>query len=230
MSKRTSKYTIEEKVSMINQVISDNQSIRRVSKYYQLGRHTLEEWIHRYETAGVVGLKESKVWKRYSEETKMSAVNDYLNQVDSLSGVCRKYQISSTSVLRQWISKYTGGKSIKATGKGLSKMTKGRKTTLKERIEIVQYTLAREKDYYGAAEKYAVSYQQVYSWVKKYESDGSLALEDWRGKGLESKETLTEKERLQLEVKELEHRNEYLEAEAGLLKKLAEIERRDPSN
>ena len=109
-------------------------------------------------------------------------------------------------------------------------MTKGRKTTLKERIEIVQYTLAREKDYYGAAEKYAVSYQQVYSWGKKSESDGSLALEDWRGKGLESKETVTEKERLQLEVKELEHRNEYLEAEAGLLKKLAEIERRDPSN
>lgn len=109
-------------------------------------------------------------------------------------------------------------------------MTKGRKTTLKERIEIVQYTLAREKDYHGAAEKYAVSYQQVYSWVKKYESDGAAALEDRRGKKLASKETLTETERLQLEVKELKHRNEYLEAEAGLLKKLEEIERRDPSN
>ena len=230
MSKRTSKYTIEEKVDMIHQVLSDHQSIHSVSNYYQLSSHTIEAWIHRYETAGVDGLKESRGWKHYSEATKISAVNDYLNQVDGQAGICRKYQISSTSVLRQWISKYTGGKPIKATGKGISEMTKGRKTTLRERIEIVQYTLAREKDYYGAAEKYAVSYQQVYSWVKKYESNGAAALEDRRGKKLASKETLTETERLQLEVKELKHRNEYLEAEAGLLKKLNEIERRDPSN
>lgn len=36
---------------------------------------------------------------------------------------------------------------------------------------------------------------------------------------------LTEEEKLQLRIKELEHRNQYLEAENGLLKKLKEIER-----
>ncbi|GFZ79325.1 hypothetical protein GCM10010978_20880 [Compostibacillus humi] len=104
-------------------------------------------------------------------------------------------------------------------------MTKGRKTNLQERIEIVQYTIANDRDYRGAAEKYSVSYQQVYSWVRKYEKSGEQGLQDRRGKTLESKQQLTEEEKLQLRIKELKHRNQYLEAENGLLKKLKEIER-----
>ena len=40
-------------------------------------------------------------------------------------------------------------------------MKQGRKTTFEERIEIVNFTLAHEKDYQGAVEKYGVSYQQI---------------------------------------------------------------------
>lgn len=109
-------------------------------------------------------------------------------------------------------------------------MTKGRQTTLKERIEIVEYTLAHDKDYQSAVDKYQVSYQQVYAWVRKYEAKGAAGLKDRRGKGLDSKETLTEEEKLKLRIKELEHRNEYLETESGLLKKLRDIERRDRHN
>ncbi|MCI3028419.1 helix-turn-helix domain containing protein [Desemzia sp. C1] len=47
-------------------------------------------------------------------------------------------------------------------------MIKGRKTTFEERLEITQSTIARDNDYQGAIEKYGVSYQQIYSWVKKY--------------------------------------------------------------
>ncbi|RFA31825.1 hypothetical protein CAI16_19725 [Virgibacillus dokdonensis] len=100
-------------------------------------------------------------------------------------------------------------------------MTKGRKTTLQERIEIVQYTIANERNYHEAAKKYNVSYQQVYSWLRKYEKDGKQGLQDRRGKTLETKASFTEEEKLQLRIKELEHRNQYLEAENGLLKKLA---------
>ncbi|GIP62835.1 hypothetical protein J32TS6_13900 [Virgibacillus pantothenticus] len=138
---------------------------------------------------------------------------------------CEKFNISSNSVLRQWINQYTSGKEIKSTSKGRETMTKGRKTTLQERIEIVQYTIANERNYHEAAKKYNVSYQQVYSWIRKYEKDGKQGLQDRRGKTLESKASLTEEEKLQLRIKELEHRNQYLEAENGLLKKLKEIER-----
>lgn len=120
---------------------------------------------------------------------------------------------------------YTSGQDIKSTGKGRDIMNPGRKIIFKERIEIVQYTIANEYNYQDAAEKYRVSYQQAYSWVRKYEKDGEQSLHDRRGKSLESKPNLTDEEKLQLRIKELEHRNQYLEAENGLLKKLKEIER-----
>ena len=49
-------------------------------------------------------------------------------------------------------------------------MNKGRKTTLEERIEIVQYTLAHDLDYERAVKKFGVSYPQVYAWVRKYQA------------------------------------------------------------
>ena len=50
-------------------------------------------------------------------------------------------------------------------------MSNGRKTTLEERTEIVAFCIANGKDYGVAAEKYGVSYQQVYSRVHKYEGE-----------------------------------------------------------
>ncbi len=41
----------------------------------------------------------------------------------------------------------------------------------------------------------------------KYQQDGEQGLHDRRGKTLESKQNLTEEEKLQLRIKELEHRN-----------------------
>ena len=106
-------------------------------------------------------------------------------------------------------------------------MRQGRKTSFEERVEIVNFTIAHEKDYQAAMVKYSVSYQQVYSWVKKFEKQGSQGLVDRRGKGLDSKPNLTTEEELQLKIKQLEERNRYLEAEVGLLKKLEEIKRRN---
>ena len=47
-----------------------------------------------------------------------------------------------------------------------------RKTTFEERLEIVNYVLANDNDYKGAADKYSVPYANVYNWVKKYNEFG----------------------------------------------------------
>ena len=104
-------------------------------------------------------------------------------------------------------------------------MTKGRKTTLDERKQIVFYCLENGKDYQKAAETYEVSYQQVYQWVKKYEIGGDKALKDKRGKNKVEAE-LSSEEKVKLEMKKLERENERLRAENAFLKKLEEIERR----
>ncbi len=44
-------------------------------------------------------------------------------------------------------------------------MTKGRKITYEERIEIVEDCLGNGQDYLATVDKYRVSYQQIYSWV-----------------------------------------------------------------
>ncbi|MNI85709.1 hypothetical protein D3C73_1427300 [compost metagenome] len=70
-----------------------------------------------------------------------------------------------------------------------------------------------------------MSYQQVYSWVKKYEAGGEEALRDGRGR-TKVPEELTDAERYKLAMKKLEYENERLRAENAFLKKLEELERR----
>lgn len=55
-------------------------------------------------------------------------------------------------------------------------MPKGRKTSKEERVEIVKYCINNERNYKEAADKYKVSYNQVYTWVKKYDSNGDAGL------------------------------------------------------
>jgi len=104
-------------------------------------------------------------------------------------------------------------------------MTKGRITTSDERIEIVNYCIANNKDYGKTIEKYKVSYNQIYAWVRKYEKNGYDGLLDFRGKRKDVS-SMTEVEKLRAELKLKEAENLRLQMENELLKKLEEIERR----
>lgn len=104
-------------------------------------------------------------------------------------------------------------------------MTKGRNTTYEERLEIVSYCIEHGNDYTATIEKYSVSYQQIYSWVRKYNEKGAEGLVDKRGKRKPESE-MTELEKLRAENKLLAARNKRLETENAVLKKLGEIERR----
>lgn len=219
MSKRSRK-TAEEKLEIVQQYLSHKQSLSQLAKSNQVSDYAITQWVKRYQKDGRDALNESRTWIRYPKELKEQAVMDYLNAKGSTYDICQRYNISSRSVLQKWIKRYT-------SGKGLSRMKQGRKTTVEERVEIVNFTIAHEKDYQVAVEKYGISYQPVYSWVRKFEKDGSQGLLDRRGKGLESKPNLTEEEKLLLKIKQLEERNRYLEMEVGVLKKLEEIKHRN---
>ena len=85
-------------------------------------------------------------------------------------------------------------------------------------MEIVQYCIDHDHDYKGTAEFYGGNYAQIYNWVKKYESKGEDALEDRRGKR-KSKELLTDLEKAQRRIAELERMNNRYQMENELLKK-----------
>ncbi|WIV17575.1 helix-turn-helix domain-containing protein [Paenibacillus polygoni] len=227
MSKR-SPIPYEIKIQVVRRCLQHESNPNYEAKQLGIHKSTVTEWIRKYQAGGVEGLKKSKGWKAYSKELRLAAIQDALSGEHSVRSVVKKYHISSKSVLESWISKYTEGAKMKPTPKrmGSPHMNKGRKTTYEERIEIAQFTIAHDLDYQKAIDKYDVSYQQVYTWVRKYQTNGHEGLKDLRGRK-KPLEELDEQERLKLRIKELEARNEYLEMENALAKKLAEIRRRN---
>lgn len=101
-------------------------------------------------------------------------------------------------------------------------MTKGRKTTQEERAQIVAFCIEHGKDYALTVETHQVSYQQIYSWVRKYEASGVDGLVDRRGK-TKPVDELTEAERLRQENRMLQAMLKDKEMEIALLKKLREL-------
>lgn len=165
MSKRSPK-SISEKLEIVLLHLEAGKSLSWLVRHHGVSKDTLSNWVRKYKEAGVEGLEGSRRWTKYSKEQKEQAISDYLNGLGSLKNLTEKDGISCHYVLRSWIKSYTSGKELKATSRGMSRMRQGRKTRLEERVEIVNFTLAHEKDYQGAVEKYGVSYQQVYSWVE----------------------------------------------------------------
>lgn len=225
MSKRT-KYTAEEKVEILNDYGNGTASITDIAVKYKISVYAFYHWRYNYEKYGIDGLRESKKWRRYSNELKKQALQDYLSGKYSQGEIVRKYELPDKSVFKNWINKYNSHREITATPKGMKQsMTKRRAASWNEKIEIVQYCIANNNDYHKAAETYRVSYNQVYQWVKKYELGGENALQDARGRKKAESE-LTSEDRIKLAMKKLEAENERLRVENALLKKLEELERR----
>lgn len=162
--------------------------------------------------------------KVYSAELKLQAVQDYLAGKGSQREICRKYDIAAHRMLQEWIICYNGHKDFRerSGARGDIYMTKGRKTTQEERAQIVAFCIEHSKDYALTVETYQVSYQQIYSWVRKYEASGVDGLVDRRGKA-KPEDKLTEAERLRQENRMLQAKLKDKELEIALLKKLREL-------
>ena len=109
-------------------------------------------------------------------------------------------------------------------------MTKARKTTQEERMQIAKECLSSGKNYGEIALKYNVSYQQIYTWIKKFIEIGEAGLEDRRGQRTAQQKARTPEEELRIRIAQLEHENYMLTIERDLLKKAEEYERRDASH
>lgn len=222
-----SKISSELKVEYVEEYKAGRISTKTICDKLGVTDKTVRQWINNYDVFGASKIESGSTYSKYTIETKVAAVKDYLNSKGSLIDICSKYRIRSHKQLRTWIKLYNGHKDLRSTGGKGSEiyMTKGRSTTLDERIEIVSYCIAQNKDYTKTMEKYEVSYQQVYSWVSKYEKSGVEGLVDGRGKS-KTQEEMTEVERLRAEKKLLQAEIEQKAMEIDLLKKLEELERR----
>jgi len=224
MSKRI-RFSAEEKFRIVESYRSGKEGAMTIVSKYDVPKSTLRDWVRLYETRGTEGLMSYSKSRKYTQETKLAAVREYLDGKGSQADVCRKYDISTSSMLRQWIKWYNNHGDFKQRSNWSEfHMVKGRKVTLEERKEIVADCIASNKDYAKMVEQYGVSYNQVYTWVRKYEKEGSDSFKDRRGKR-KPQSKMTEVEKLRAEIKLKEAENRRLQMENDVLKKLEEIER-----
>ena len=221
---RRSKLTDEERIAAVQEYLEGKGSYAAIAKRYGINHERFRQMVIRAKTEGIEAVRISSRNKKYSTEIKLKAVTEYLEGKCSQMEICAKYHITQDTVLRRWISCYNSGKDFKErtrSERGIT-MNKGRKTTQEERAEIVAFCIENGKDYGLAMEKYGVSYQQIYSWVRKYEAKGVEGLTDRRGKA-KSEDALTEADRLCMENKILQAKLKDMEMENKLLKKLKEL-------
>jgi transposase-like protein len=216
------------KIEAVEKYLGGQGSQVSIAREYGIDESTFHEWVIKYESMGPSGLITTAANHWYDAELKTAAVEAYLRGEGSLLDICKKFKIRSKTQLRNWVKLYNKGHIDPRAGTGQRRripMTKGRKTTQDERVEIVSFCIANGKDYSLTMEKFGVSYQQVYSWVRKYEEHGVDGLMDKRGKR-KPLESMSEVERLQAENKMLRAEIKRKEMENAVLKKLQEIERR----
>lgn len=222
---RKNKISPEEKLKAVKEYLNNQGSQKTIATRYGITKAPFQIWLAKYKSLGEAAFINSSN-NCYSSEFKTRVVMSYLNGEGSLQDIAAKFKIPSLGTVSQWILKYNGHEELKASGTGGTLiMTKGRKTTYEERVEIVKYCIERQNNYAEAAQKYRVSYQQVYSWTTKYENNGIEALLDRRGRS-KSEAEMSEIEKLKAQNKLLEAQNRRQQMEIDFLKKLDEIERR----
>lgn len=221
------KVTPEERTEAAKACVEGRMSAGEAARRLDVDESQVREWVFRYKAHGAEAFREQERNMVYSSELKAQAVREYVKGNLSQREIAAKFGLRSTSQIRDWIKVYNSGRNFERQMSGGSRMKQGRETTQEERIAIVRDCLENGSNFGAAAIKYNVSYQQVYTWVKKFKELGEAGLEDRRGKRIVDQEARTELEKAQIEIARLKHELYMTKMERDLLKKLDELERRD---
>lgn len=222
---RREKFTPYEKEQACLDYINGNRSRSEICNCLHISTRTIQDWAAIYKKYGILGLTKKTKNRSYSKEFKMELVRKYISGEASSVDLAHHYDISS-GLLRNWIRMYNANIELKDYNpKQEVYMAKARrKTTIDERKEIVDYCIEHNRNYKETAALYNVSYSQVYSWMKKYDSDGDEGLIAKKGRHKLDDE-VDELERLRRENVRLKRQLEEKDMTVELLKKVKEFGR-----
>ena len=225
---RKPKYSFEQKIKACEDYLSGKQSITNIANDIGMKETELDQiyaWIKMYNINEVDAFIPRKNNNSYSKEFKEKVVKEYLEGKGSVLELCSKYNLRTTSILRSWIKRYNNHIELKDYDpKPEVYMIKSTKKTYEEKIEIVKYCLEHNKDIKGTASIYGCNYAQLYQWIAKYEKLGEEGLIDKRGR-LKEESQLTELEKANRKIMQLEKEKEEFRKKYELLKKAEMNER-----
>jgi len=225
---RKAKYSAEQKIQACEDYLSGKKTAKQIAMELGMGNggaHKIRLWARICRVNGSEVFQDKPHNKSYSKEFKEKVVKEYLAGQGSLNDLTAKYGIPSSETIRRWISMYNKHIEMKDYDpKPEVYMAESRKTTLEERKEIVKHCLEHDRDIKTTASLYKCSYQQVRSWVLKYEENGEDGLLDRRGKR-KTEDELSELEKAQRKIAQLEREKEEFRRKYELLKKAEQLER-----
>lgn len=201
-----SPYSPKFKANISQRYLNGKGSYKALAARYNISATTIKSWVAKYKVHGKSAFCSHTAGNAaYTKEFKLQCVLEVISGTNSIKGVTAKYNISSASILRDWILRYNAGRELTdyLPERGIYMATARRKTTLDERKEIVSYCIEHNRDYKSTAKLYNVSYSQVYGWVRKYDQQGENALIDNRGRH-KTDDELDENECLRRKILRLE--------------------------
>lgn len=152
----------EEKLKAVKDYLSGKRSCTKICSDLSIYKSTFHYWVNKYQTLGKSGLGTSIRNISYLETVKLQAVTDYLNGLGSYQHICNIHDISSPSILLNWIKKYNSHEISKSHKVAEDKnMTNGRTAAYEQRVEIVAFCTENDYDYNLASKRFDVSYRQV---------------------------------------------------------------------
>ncbi|MCR5666096.1 MAG: helix-turn-helix domain-containing protein [Eubacterium sp.] len=219
-----SKWSAEFRAMVSQEYLDGKGSYGFLANKYHIGLETIRRWVVAYKVHGIDAFVSEVGNKSYTHEFKIMCVEEVIAGYGSSVDIGAKYKVNTT-VLESWIKLYNANRELRdyIPKREIYMADARRKTTIEERKDIVEYCLSHGRDYKGTASIFDVSYSQVYSWVKKYDTNGEEALIDKRGRH-KADDEVDELERLRRENKKLKRQLEENDMLVQLLKKVKEFE------
>ena len=100
------KFTAAQKVEIIEAYINGHVGHSRLQDIYGVHPDTIYGWITRYENYGITAFSQGVGNKCYTKDVKLQCVRAYLNGEGSLNEIVARYNLSSNSILRNWVRCY----------------------------------------------------------------------------------------------------------------------------
>ncbi len=219
--KKNKRLSYEEKLFICELYEKGKGTHRSLAKQFGVHKSVIESLLFKYKAFGAEALRMQQTHQSYTKAFKNEVIESYQNGEGSYYNLALKYGIRNPALIARWVLGYNNIKTTHSGSGGINIMA--RKTTLDERVKIVEYLIQNELDYQGTALKFEVSYQQVYTWYKKYQVSGLDGLNDKRGIKKQTEE-LSELEQLKLENERLKKELYLSEAAKEVFKKKQELE------
>ena len=132
------KYSSDLKLQIVKAYLNEGGSHRSLAAEWGVGHKSVERWVQKYCAQGELAFIDNANNASYSSEFKIRCVEVVLTGKGTLDDITAKYNISSDSVLWNWIKCYTANKELKDYDpkREVYMADARRNTTLEERKEI----------------------------------------------------------------------------------------------